>query len=419
MHGVSCLLPLPSYYRWLVLGSMCVTLGVQSGVRLAFSIFYVALRDEFGWSAAATASVFSLYMLVQACCSPLVGWFLDNYGARRLFPLAGLLVGGSLLLCSTIHTLPQFFLTYGVLLPIGQTALTTGPISVLLSRWFPHMRSRAIALADIGAALGLGLYPPISQWLITSYGWRSAFVWLAASVLLLVAPLTWWQRPPPLDSRPEPGTAARQPMIASDNTATSWTLWQAMRSMPFWMLFCTLLFSNLSSQVLNVHLMALLVGVGVLRMTAATAVGSVNLVSMGGRLGVGWLSDRLGRNPTYTVALLCSMLGMTILLSMSPANASWVLVIFVTVFGIPKGSNGIVIASKAADVFHGRNLGTIFGVITMASGLGGALGPWWAGWLLDRTGSYKPAILSSLLMASLAITCIWLVDVGRQRRASA
>jgi hypothetical protein len=58
---------------------MCVTLGVQSGVRLAFSIFYVTLRDEFGWSAAATASVFSLYMLVQACCSPLVGWFLDHW----------------------------------------------------------------------------------------------------------------------------------------------------------------------------------------------------------------------------------------------------------------------------------------------------------------------------------------------------
>lgn len=411
--------PLPSYYRWLVLGSMCVTLGVQSGVRLAFSIFYVALRDEYGWSAAATASVFSLYMLVQACCSPLVGWFLDHHGARRLFPLAGLLVGGSLLLCSKIYTLPQFFLTYGVLLPIGQTALTTGPTSVVLSRWFPHMRGRAIALADIGAALGLGLYPPLSQWLIATYGWRSAFVWLGASVLLLVVPLTWWQRSPPSDSRAEPDTTTQQSTSATNDESTSWTLWQAMHSMPFWMLFCTLLFSNLSSQVLNVHLMALLVSVGVLRMTAATAVGSVNLVSMGGRLCVGWLSDRLGRNPTYTIALLCSMLGMVVLLSMSPANASWVLVIFVAVFGLPKGSNGIVLASKAADVFHGRNLGTIFGVITMASGLGGALGPWWAGWLLDRTGSYKPAILSSLLMASLAILCIWLVDVGRQRRASA
>lgn len=398
---------------------MCVTIGVQSGVRLAFSIFYVALRDDFGWSAAATASVFSLYMLVQACCSPVVGWCLDHYGARRLFPLAGLLVGSSLLLCSTIRTLPQFFLTYGVLLPIGQTALTTGPVSVVLSRWFPHMRGRAIAMADIGAALGLGLYPPLSQWLITTYGWRSAFIWLGASVLLFVVPLTCWQRPAPLEPATDLNTASRRSTVVADHEAVPWTLWRAMRSMPFWMLFCTLLFANLSSQVLNVHLMALLVSVGVLRMAAATAVGSVNLVSLGGRLGVGWLSDHLGRNPTYTMALLCSMLGMTILLTISSANASWVVVAFVMVFGLSKGSGGIVIASKAADVFYGRNLGTIFGVITMASGLGGALGPWWAGWLLDLTGSYKPAIFSSLIMASLAITCIWLVDVGRRRSTSA
>jgi MFS family permease len=222
-----------------------------------------------------------------------------------------------------------------------------------------------------------------------------------------------------VDSGTDIAAAPRRSTRVADSGATPWTLWRAMRSMPFWMLFCTLLFANLSSQVLNVHLMALLVSVGVLRMAAATAVGSVNLVSMGGRLAVGWLTDHLGRNPAYTMGLLCSMLGMTILLTISPANASWVVVMFVVVFGISKGSGGIVIASKAADVFHGRNLGTIFGVITMASGLGGALGPWWAGWLLDRTGSYKPAILSSLVMASLAITCIWLVDVGRRRSASA
>jgi MFS family permease len=403
------------YYRWFVLAAMCVTVGVQSGVRLTFSIFYVTLRDEFAWSAAATASIFSLYMLVQAVCSPLVGWCLDHYGARRLFPLAALLVGLSLGLCSLIRTLPQFFLTYGLLLAIGQTALTTGPVSVVLARWFPDMRGRAIALADIGPALGLGLYPPLSQWLITTYGWRWAFIWLGASVVGLVVPLTCWQRADPASGRGERASQQGGTTPATLETTEVWTLRLALRSMPFWMLFGTLLFSNLSSQVLNVHLMALLVSVGIMRMTAAAVVGAVNLVSMGGRLTVGWLTDYLGHNLAYTLALLCSMLGMTILLGISPANASWIMVLFVIVFGLSKGSSGIVTASKAADVFHGQYLGTIFGVITMASGLGGALGPWWGGWLVDRTGSYTWAILSSLAMAACAIGCMWLVDVGRRR----
>ena len=402
-------------YRWWVLVSMCVALGVQSGVRLAFSVFYVALRDEFGWSAALTASVFSLYMLVQAVCSPLTGWMLDRFGVRWLFTLSALWVGVSLGLCSQIRTLPQFFLTYGVLLAIGQTALNTGRVSVVLARWFPEMRGRAIALADMGAALGLGLYPPLSQWLITSYGWRSAFLWLGASAIVCVVPLSCWQREPPTVPTQRLERSPEQVKNRLQERQTAWTVAQAMRSMSFWMLFSTLLFSNLSAQVFNVHLMALLVGVGIVPMSAAAAVGMVNLVSLGGRLGIGWLTDYVGRNPAYTLALLCSMLGMAILLGISPTNASWVLVLFVAVFGLSKGSGGIIIASKAADVFHGERLGTIFGVITMASGLGGALGPWWAGWLVDHTGSYTLALLSSLLMAAIAIVCMWLVDL-RQRR---
>ena len=403
---------LPPSYRWFVLISMCVTIGVQSGVRLAFSVFYVALRTDFGWSAASTAGVFSVYMLVQAVCAPLMGWGLDRFGVRRLFPLAALLVGISLLLCSRVQTLPQFFLTYGVLLPIGQTALTTGPISVVLARWFPDMRGRAIALADIGAALGLGLFPPLSHWLVTSYGWRWAFVWLGVSVFLMV-PLNCWQRPAPARvTRPSPSSSGTPQTLLDDGRV--WTLRQALRSLPFWMLFGTLLFSNLSSQVLNVHLMALLISVGIVARTAANAVGMVNVVSLGGRVSVGWLADHLGRGPAYTIALGCSIAGMAILLGIAPTNAAWVMVMFVAVFGLSKGSGGIVIASKAADVFHGDGLGRIYGAITVASGLGGALGPWWAGWLVDRTGSYTPAIISSMLMAGLAILCMWGVEWGRR-----
>jgi MFS family permease len=403
------------YYRWLVLLSMCVTIGAQSGIRLSFSVFYVTLREDFGWSAASTASVFSVYMLVQATCSPLIGWCLDRYGVRRLFPLAAMWVGGSLLLCSGMQNLAQFMLAYGVLLPIGQTGLAAGPVSVVLARWFPEMRSRAIALADVGAALGLGLYPLLSRWLIVSYGWRWAFVWLGVSMVLLVVPLTFWQRPAP--SHRADARHAEPPQPCEHHTShtaarPSWTLRRAMRTLPFWMLFGTLLCMNLSSQVLNVHLMALLISMGVVANAAAGMVGLVNLVSLAGRLGLGWMADSIGRSLAFTVALVCSMIGIGFLLHMTPANASWVIIAFVASFGLTKGSGGIMIASKAADVFYGDGLGRIYGVITMASGLAGALGPLWAGWLVDRTGQYTLAMWTSLIMAAGAIVCMWMVDAG-------
>lgn len=390
---------------------MCVAIGAQSGIRLAFSVFYVTLREDFGWSAASTASVFSVYMLVQAACSPVIGWCLDRYGVRRLFPLAAIAVGGSLWLCSGVQSFAQFMLAYGVLLPIGQTGLTTGPVSVVLARWFPDMRSRAIALADVGAALGLGLYPLLSRWLIVTYGWRWAFIWLGVTIVLMVVPLTLWQRPAP-SGQIRGGDAQGETRLSRTTPHPSWTLRRAMRTLPFWMLFGTLLCMNLSSQVLNVHLMALLISVGVLANAAAGVVGLVNLVSLTGRLGLGWMADYIGRSPAFTIALAFSIIGILFLLGITPSNASWIMIAFVATFGLTKGSGGIVIASKAADVFHGDGLGRIYGFITMASGLAGALGPLWAGWLVDRTGSYTLAMWTSLVMAACAIFCMWMVDVS-------
>ncbi len=103
------------------------------------------------------------------------------------------------------------------------------------------------------------------------------------------------------------------------------------------------------------------------------------------------------------------MVGILFLLGMTSANASWIIIAFIASFGLTKGSRGIVIASKAADVFHGDGLGRIYGVITMASGLAGALGPLWAGWLVDRTGEYTLAMWTSLIMGAGAITGMWLV----------
>src|SRR5215471_10818292 len=391
---------------------MSVTLGVQTGVRVAFSVFYVALRQEFGWSAAATAGVFSLYMGVQAVSSPVVGWLLDRYGARRLLTLAALLVGVSLWGCSAIHTLGQFYLVYGLLLALGQTGLSSSATSVVLARWFPDMRGRAIALADIGTALGTAIYSPLSQWLIETYGWRSAFVWLGSSVLVLLVPLNCWQRSaPPVSSSPGHTSAAQA--VAAEDHAASWTLAQVLRSVPFWMLFSAMFFASIGQQVVNVYLVALLVSVGVTAMAAATVGGMVNFVSLGGRVGCGWLTDRLGSETSYTITTLCSITGMGILLGLTPANATWLLVLFVTIFGLGKGSSGIAIPIKAVDIFHGERLGTIFGLINTAGGLGGALGPLLGGWIVDRTGSYQAALLWAIATVALAVACIWLVEWRR------
>src|SRR5215475_1902230 len=101
-------------YRYLILLIGFVTLAGASGVSSAFSVFYSALLQEFDWSHAGGASVYSVNQIVLAASAPVMGGLLDRFGPRWLFPAAAALVGGAWLACGTLHSLGQFMLFYGV-----------------------------------------------------------------------------------------------------------------------------------------------------------------------------------------------------------------------------------------------------------------------------------------------------------------
>ena len=60
--------------------------------------------------------------------------------------------------------------------------------------------------------------------------------------------------------------------------------------------------------------------------------------------------------------------------------------------------------TKTADLFPGRHLGAILGVITIGAGIGSAVGSWAAGWIFDISGSYRLAFL--LAIASYLGGCV-------------
>jgi MFS family permease len=70
---------------------------------------------------------------------------------------------------------------------------------------------------------------------------------------------------------------------------------------------------------------------------------------------------------------------------------------YLLTFGLGFSGMSPVYAAAVSDKFAGRNLGTILGLLDLGFGLGSALGPWWAGWMFDRYGSYDAVILGVAL----------------------
>jgi len=389
-----------SRQRWWSLGIAALTLAAQNGVLMAFGALYLPLLADFPQGRGRVAGVQSILSLLGGLGSPLVGLFLDRLGPRRLFQGGAILAALGLASASQVQSLPALFLTYGLVAGLGLAALGSPPNMVVAAQWFPGGRGRAIALADLGTALGAFLLVPFTQILIDGFGWRGALLVLGGLVLLLVVPANAFQRLPPASR-----DAARLP-------AARRSLREAARTPAFWWLVLLRFVSGIGFHLVNVHVIAFAVGTGVPTFQAAAALGAVSLVSVAGRMTVGWLADRIGREITLTLSYGSALAGLGFLSLLHATGSPGWLTLFVLAYGLAQGSGGIISSAKAADLFSGPRFGTVFGWIALASGPGEAVGAWGGGVIFDLTGNYLPALGLSALSLVVGVLAIWMVRLA-------
>ncbi|MGC2415158.1 MAG: MFS transporter, partial [Stellaceae bacterium] len=148
---------------------------------------------------------------------------------------------------------------------------------------------------------------------------------------------------------------------------------------------------------------------------AAWALGLVSLVAVPGQIGFGYLSDRIGREWVWTVGnagfVLCC-LALILLRDLPTTPLLFAMVIAQGTLGYSLTS---VMGAIPAEIYEGRHYGSIFGTVMLAAILGGAAGPWVAGVLHDRTGSYVPTFWISIGCSVVSAAAIWFAAPGKVR----
>ncbi|MBA4417756.1 MAG: hypothetical protein C0392_07580 [Syntrophus sp. (in: bacteria)] len=181
---------LPFYYGWMIVAIAFLSMGVWLSMRTTFSVFLVALLDEFHWSLASAAGVQSVSFIVYVFSAPLVGTLIDRFGARRVVLPGIVILCAGLFFSASVKTLFQLYLVYGVVVAFGVTFVSIVVYSTILSHWFQLKRGLANGIAVSGMGIGTFALVPLTQYLIDSVGWRSSFMILGGIVLLLLFPLT-------------------------------------------------------------------------------------------------------------------------------------------------------------------------------------------------------------------------------------
>jgi MFS family permease len=413
------------FYGWVIVLVSFFTLFLVMGTRFSFGVFYTSILAEMGWSRAATAGIFSVSMLVYAIVALGVGAAFDWLGPRRMFPLAALLLGAGLFLCSRMTVLWQFYLYYGGIVGIGFTALGFIPHVSLVARWFERRRGLATSLALAGTGVGALLLAPVSEYLIARYGWQQSFLVYAGLIPGLLIPLILLlhrDHPEDLglqpDGVPRP-LAAGQP-AARHSAATDDTPYTAaLTTRAFWAL-CGIIFTvAFNHMMLVVHQNQYLVDSGFSQTFAAWMLGLSGVLRSAGSILWGTLSDRATREMSFTVSTLLGIVALGLLISAQTSPDVWRVVLAVTIMGLGYGGASIIYATSAADLFQGRHFGKILGLMEIGFGLGASLGSYVAGVVFDRFQTYRPSfyLVMGLMLASIA--GIWIAAPRAARGASA
>jgi len=416
---------LPFFYGWVVVAVVFVTMGVGVNARTAFSLLFPPILDEFGWERGVTAGAFSFGFLVSAALSPMLGRLMDRRGPRVVMELGVGLVGVGLLLATLVRQPWHLYATLGVLVGGGSVCLGYTGQSLFLPNWFVRRRGLAMSLAFAGVGVGSIILLPWLQTLIARSGWRAACWAMAVLTLALLAPLNLLLKRRPEDLGLEPdgdpaprGAAAAGPaanVVDAAWAAVDWTLGRAARTARFWWIMLGYFCALFAWYAVQVHQTKYLVDIGFSPSHAAWALGLVSLAGIPGQIGLGHLSDRIGREWVWTVGNLGFALCYLSLLLLRETPTSALLYFMVAAQGMLGYGLTSVVGAIPAEIFQGRHYGTIFGTLMLASIAGGALGPWLTGALHDATGSYTVAFWIAIGCCALSSVAIWLAAPRKVR----
>ncbi len=403
------------FYGWVILAVGFITIVGGYVCRNTFSVFYPAIVDEFGWGRGNTALIFSINVLVYGLFAPFAGSLVDRFRPRYVLAMGALIMGLGVSLCSVATEKWQFYVLYGVVASIGLSMAGWTPVVALVGNWF--VRRRALSMGILGAGFGTSLVSAfVAQYLISSFGWRTAYVIVGVFAAATIAPLVLAfvkRRPADMGLYPDGVTVEEDARLASVLEAdvsrtvwnrTEWTLGRAARTYQFWLLFAmAFTVMGIVEQVAIAHQVYFYRDAGYDALTAAGFYSVFGVCFVLGNL-LGSISDRIGRERFIVPACLVCALSVALLFVMRDTTQPWLPPVFAASFGLSLGSIPCVFYASVGDMFHGKHYGKIIGMMVLGFALGGTLSPWLAGYLYDTSGSYTSTF--ALLIGSLLATAV-------------
>ncbi len=364
--------------------------GVSSLIYYSFGLFVGPLQQAFHWSRGEVSATLFYGSVGLVLAAPVLGWLIDNLGARRVALVAVPCFVAMLLVLSRFDGPRVLF--YGLFFALNVAGIGTS--SILYTRAvagsFHVARGMALGITLAGPGTAAIVLPLLMQSVIAAYGWRMGFITLAVLALAPWPLVYCWLKPRGGQAHLElgvdvPGMGRRE----------------ALRTRVFWTLAVGFAAVAVACSALVVHMVPMLRDAGLDQAHAARIASLIGIGVILGRIGIGALVDRMFAPYVAAAIFLVTAGGCALLMSVGAARAAQAAFLI----GFALGAEVDLLAFLTSRYFGLRHYGFLYATVYACFWLSSSFGPAMAGRLFDRYGDYQATlamVIGLLVFGALA-----------------
>jgi len=287
-----------------------------------------------------------------------------------------------------------------LIIGIGMGGLIAPQLSTI-ARWFVKRRSIMTGFVIAGGGTGGLVMPLLVNWLISTYGWRHAFMIMGALVLVIIILIAQFLRrdPTQMGQVPHGENIGHEQELNKGTEGLS--LKEATRTVQFWMVVVMLFSFGFDVVTITIHIVPHATDLGISAATAASILSASGGAIIAGGILLSIVADRIGNRQVF---IICFILLAAALFWLSTAREAWMLYLCTAAIGFSHGGMSMSQSPILADLFGIRSHGLILGFCNFCLVTGAAVGPFMAGYIFDVRGSYQLAFLICAAFAVVGIT---------------
>jgi predicted MFS family arabinose efflux permease len=369
------------------------------GSRFVIGLTLKPVVEEFGWQRGDLGIAAGVYFVITAICTVYAGRLADRMSMRMLLG-SGLVVSGiGVGLMGFISAPWHALVLYGIIFAVGNGAVSTPPISVMVTRAFPGRTGLANSFVLSGITISQLVIIAALSFVLAKAGWRPVFFGIGLAHFVLIAIVIWF-----IPAHGEP--AAR----AAVRPREGMTLSQAAHTRQFWLLAVIFAICGMDDFFVATHVVAFAQDRGLTPLVAGNLFAIMGLFGFIGVMIAGQWGDRSGPVwPTALSFLLRVLVFALLLVDQSPVSIT----IFCVVFGLTFLVTAPLTVLFVRDSFGMAHLGAISGIVTMVHMIFAGLGAWAGAEIFDATGRYDVAFVIVGIASFVAL--VLTLCLNRQR----